>query len=187
MEDTLAGATDPPSPPRPLRPARGKLTLVFVATIAIGLVLGNALGGPDTRSGPMVGRIAPEVVADLFDGGQFRLSDHLAEDGRPLVLNLWASWCLECREEFPALSRFSRDHPDIAVVGVAVNDGLEDARAFWEETEPAFVVGYDTTKRLRDSYPGFGLPVTFIIDEAGTVTHQLEGGITFDDLEALFR
>lgn len=187
MEDTLAAASDQPSPPRPLRPARGKLTLVFVATIAIGLILGNALRAPDTQSGPMVGRVAPEVVADLFDGGQFRLSEHLASDGRPLVLNLWASWCLECREEFPAFSQFSRENPGIAVVGVAVNDRLEDAEAFWKETESDFVVGYDTTRRLRDSYPGFGLPVTFIIDETGTVTHQLEGGVTVETLESLFR
>ena len=135
----------------------------------------------------MVGRIAPEVVADIFDGGQFRLSDHLENDGRPLVLNLWASWCLECREEFPAFSQFSRENPGIAVVGVAVNDRREDAVSFWEKTESDFVVGYDTTQRLRDSYPGFGLPVTFVIDEAGTVVHQLEGGVTIEDLESLFR
>lgn len=187
MEDTSAETSDRSSTSKPLRPARGRLTLVFVATIAIGLVLGNALGAPDTRSGPMVGRIAPEVVSELFDGGWFRLSDHLANDGRPLVLNLWASWCLECREEFPAFSQFSRENPDIAVVGVAVNDRWEDAVSFWEETESDFAVGYDTTRRLRDSYPGFGLPVTFVIDETGTVIHQLEGGVTKEDLESLFR
>ena len=187
MDDTSAGASEQPSSPEPLRPARGKLTLVFVATIAIGLAVGTALSAPDTQSGPMVGRIAPEIVADRFDGGQFRLSDHLREDARPLVLNLWASWCLECREEFPAFSEFAREHPDIAVVGVAVNDRREDAEAFWQETESDFVVGYDTTQRLRDSYPGFGLPVTFVIDETGTVVHQLEGGVTTDDLESLFR
>lgn len=187
MEDTLAAASEEPTPSQPLRPARGKLTLVFVATIAIGLVVGNALSAPDTQSGPMVGRVAPEVVADLFDGGQFRLSDHLANDGRPLVLNLWASWCLECREEFPAFSTFSRENPDIAVMGVAVNDQLADAEAFWRETESDFMVGYDTTRRLRDSYPGFGLPVTFVIDETGIVIHQLEGGVTTGALETLFR
>jgi cytochrome c biogenesis protein CcmG/thiol:disulfide interchange protein DsbE len=187
MEDTSATAAEQASTPRPLRPARGKLTVVFVATIAIGLVLGNALSAPDTQSGPMVGRIAPEVTADLFDGGTFTLSEHLAEDRRPIVLNLWASWCLECREEFPAFSEFSRNNPGIAVVGVAVNDRREDAVAFWQETESDFAVGYDTTRRLRDSYPGFGLPVTFVIDETGVVTHQLEGGVTTDLLESLFR
>ena len=49
------------------------------------------------------------------------------------------------------------------------------------------MVGYDTTRRLRTAYPGFGLPVTFVIDESGVVTHQLEGGVTVEDLESLFR
>ncbi len=187
MEHTSATASGQASLPRPLRPARGKLTLVFIATIAVGFVAGNALRSPDTQSGPMVGQVAPEVTAELFGGGIFRLSDHLAEDGRPVVLNLWASWCLECREEFPAFSEFSRNNPGIAVVGVAVNDEREDAVTFWQETESDFAVGYDTTRRLRDSYPGFGLPVTFVIDETGLVTHQLEGGVTTDLLESLFR
>lgn len=187
MEDTSAAPSSEAPRAQPLRPARGRLTLVFVATIAIGLVVGNALSAPDTQSGPMVGQIAPEVTVDLFDGGRFTLSDHLADDGRPIVLNLWASWCLECREEFPALSAFNRDNPEIAVVGVAVNDQLEDSIAFWEETESEFMVGYDATGRLRTAYPGFGLPVTFVIDTTGVVTHQLEGGVTVTDLEALFR
>lgn len=175
-----------PDDVQPLRPARGKLTIVFLTVIALGSVLGIALQSPDT-SGPMVGRIAPEISADLFAGGTFVLSDHLLRDGRPLVLNLWASWCPECREEFPAFSEFSTTHPEIAVVGVAVNDDLEDALAYWQGAEPSHEVGYDTTRRLRDSYPGFGLPVTFVIDRTGMVTHQIDGTITVEILESLFR
>lgn len=173
---------------KPLRPTPGKLTMVFLAVIAVGFALGTALDAPDTQGGPMVGRIAPEVTADLFETGNFRLSDHLTNDGRPLVLNLWASWCLECRAEFPALSDFAVSHPEIAVVGVAVNEPRSDSLAFWNEEEPDFVVGWDPTQRLRDSYPGVGLPVTFIIDEAGTVIHQIDGGaVTADLLASLFR
>lgn len=173
---------------RPLRPTPGRLTLVFVVVIVVGFLVGAALDAPDTQGGPMVGRIAPEVTADLFETGTFLLSDHLANDRRPLVLNLWASWCLECRAEFPALSAFARNHPEIAVVGVAVNEPIEDSLAFWTEIEPDFVVGWDSTQRLRDSYPGVGLPVTFIIDSSGTVIHQIDGGaVTEDLLTSLFR
>ena len=186
MDDTAALVDPNQSDVQPLRPARGKLTLVFFAVIVLGLVLGSALRSPDT-SGPMVGQIAPEISADLFAGGTFVLSDHLLRDGRPLVLNLWASWCPECREEFPAFSEFSAKHPEIAVVGIAVNDELPDAIAYWESAEPGHAVGYDTTRRLRDSYPGFGLPVTFVIDRSGVVTHQIDGTVTVAILESLFR
>ena len=172
---------------QPLRPPRGKLTLVFLGVIALGFALNAALASPETTSGPMVGEVGPEVTAELFDGGTFRLSEHLSDDGRPLVLNLWASWCLECREEFPALSTFARRNPGIRVVGVAVNDQLDDARSFWEETGADFEVGFDATGRLRTSYPGFGLPVTFVLDETGTVIHQVDAQVTEDLLASLFR
>jgi len=177
----------PARPVKPLRPPRGKLTLVFLGVIAIGLVVGTALSAPDTKAGPMVGQIGPEVVADLFDGGTFTLSEHLESDGRPVVLNLWASWCLECRDEFPALSVFARSNPDIEVVGVAVNDTVEDARAFWTETGADFDVGFDATGRLRTAYPGFGLPVTFILDESGIVIHQIDATVSEELLASLFR
>lgn len=186
MDDTAALADPEKTGVQPLRPARGKLTMVFLAVIAIGSILGVVLRSPVT-SGPMVGRIAPEISAELFPDGTFVLSDHLLEDGRPLVLNLWASWCPECREEFPAFSEFSSTHPDVAVVGVAVNDEFDDALAYWQTARPSHVVGYDTTRRLRDSYPGFGLPVTFVIDRSGIVTHQIDGTVTVEILEALFR
>ena len=171
----------------PLRPARGKLTLIFVAVVALGLLIGRGLEAPDTQEGPMVGRIAPEITAELFGGGTFRLSEHLSSDSRPLVLNLWASWCLECRAEFPALSDFATNNPGIAVVGVAVNEPKADSLAFWNEAEPSFVAGWDPTGRLRDAYPGFGLPVTFIIDETGRVTHQIDATVTEEFLKTLFR
>lgn len=172
---------------QPLRPPRGKLTLVFLGVILAGLALSSALRAPDTKDGPMVGEIAPEITAELFAGGTFRLSDHLEGDGRPLVLNLWASWCLECREEFPALSSFAANNPNVKVVGVAVNDQRADAVAFWEETGAAFDVGYDTTGRLRTAYPGFGLPVTFVIDETGVVVHQIDAQVSERLLVSLFR
>lgn len=170
----------------PLRPGRGRLTLVFVATIAVGLVAGWALRAPET-DGPLVGEAAPEVVATLFPEGSFRLSDHLADDGRPIVLNLWASWCPECVEEFPELSAFADANPGIAVVGIAVNEPLEVSRAYWESANPSFVAGWDTTQRLRDRLPSFGLPTTFVIDSAGVIVHQLEGGVTESQLERFFR
>ena len=183
MEDT--GSAGPSA--QPLRPPRGKLTLVFLGVIVAGLALSSALAAPDTKDGPMVGEIAPEVTAELFDGGTFRLSEHLTNDGRPLVLNLWASWCLECREEFPALSAFAAANPNIKVVGVAVNDQREDAVAFWEEMGASFDVGYDATGRLRTAYPGFGLPVTFVIDETGVVVHQIDAQVSESMLASLFR
>lgn len=159
--------------------------MIFLAVVAVGLIAGSQLAGtgdPGTPVGAMVGRIGPEVTVDLFDGETWRLSDHLATDGRPVVLNLWASWCEPCRQEIPELTAFAADHPDVAVIGVAVRDQLDAAMALAEELEPGYPVGFDATERLRDQYVGFGMPATFVIDRQGVVVRQFDGPVTAVEL-----
>ncbi len=163
----------------------GRLTLVFVIVVVGAVAVARGLAAPDDGSGDgpgrLVGTIAPEVVVDAFDGQTWRLSRSLGE--RPVVLNLWASYCPPCVEEIPELSRFSTENPDVLVVGAAVRDEPEAARALVEELQPAYRIGMDATGRLRDALPTVGLPATFVIDESGVITHQFERPVTAEDLE----
>lgn len=167
----------------PLAPARGRLTLVFLLVVAVGLVVAQAIGEPEegsSLSGP-----APEVVIIGFDGTEWRLSTHLADDGRPVVLNLWASWCIPCREEMPELSVFADAHPDWLVVGAAVNDVETDARELAAELAPRYLVGMDATGRLRDRYPSVGMPFTVVIDRSGIIRWSKPGGVTAAELAGI--
>lgn len=177
----------PPTDPEPLPPRLGRLTLVFLAMVAVGLTVGALVKGDagPAAAGPAVGRPAPDAEAAGFDGTVWRLSDHLAADGRTLVLNLWASWCPPCREEIPDLSRFAAANPDVSVVGVAVDDTEAAARRFAEEVRPAFLLAFDATGELRRAYPSLGLPVTFVIAPDGTVLHRVDGRLTLDQLASL--
>ena len=170
--------------PEPLAPARGRLTLVFVVVVAIGLVVAQGLEDPGDTDASLSG-VAPEVVLIGFDGTEWRLSSHLVEDGRPVVLNLWASWCIPCRDEIPELSAFSDSHPTLRVVGVAVNDQPADARRLADELEPTYLVGVDATGRLRDLYPSVGMPFTILIDSQGIIRWSKPGGVTADELESV--
>lgn len=175
-----------PEPPAPLAPAKGRLTLLFLTAIALGLLVVRGLGDPGSvGSGGTLSGVAPEVVLVGFDGAEWRLSHHLAEDGRPVVLNLWASWCLPCREEIPELTAFAARHPDVAVVGVAVNDQEQAARALADELRPGYLVGMDGTGRLRDRYPSVGMPFTVVIDRQGLIRWSKVGGVTADELESV--
>lgn len=180
----------PTEPAAPVGGRFGRLTVLFVVVVLAGFVAARLAGGDDDPEPPAgdaagVGAPAPEVTAEMFDGSTWRLSEHLAEDGRPLVLNLWASWCVPCREEFPELSAYAAAHPDVAVVGVAVDDTEAAARSFAEDMDPSFPVGIDPESRATEVLPVFGLPVTFVIDPDGTISRQINGGITRAELEEI--
>ncbi|RPI24988.1 MAG: TlpA family protein disulfide reductase, partial [Actinobacteria bacterium] len=63
-----------------------------VTTVAPSAVPEGSTAAPRTEP-------APGFTVSTFDGGTFSLAEHLAADGRPVFLNLWASWCLPCRED----------------------------------------------------------------------------------------
>jgi thiol-disulfide isomerase/thioredoxin len=130
------------------------------------------------------GRPAPDFSVELLDGGSFVLADHLADDRRPLVLNLWASWCPPCREEIPDLSAFAATNPAVAVIGVAVEDRLEDARAFAADIGAEYPLAFGNPA-FEDSYPNFGLPVTYFLDPDGVVTEVFNGVLTASVLEEM--
>jgi thiol-disulfide isomerase/thioredoxin len=127
------------------------------------------------------GEPGPDFTVDLLEGGTFRLADHMADDGRPLIVNLWASWCVPCREEMPDLSDFAEANPGIAIIGVAVEDTLDDATAFGEEINPDYPLAFGNA-RFDAAYPNFGLPVTYFLDEAGVVTSVYNGILTPETL-----
>lgn len=168
---------DTPSGPTPARAGLtgGVLTAIFIAIVAVGLLYTQLQGGPAVAE---VGSPAPPLVVESFTGDTFDLGRHLGAGGGPVLLNLWASWCEPCKREFPALSQYAELNPDVTVVGVAVEDRLEPAREFAREMAPSFLVGLDSDGSVRDAYPSFGLPTTFLIDADGTVVEMVLAELT---------
>ena len=125
--------------------------------------------------------IAPEFSVELFDGTQWSLSHHLAEDGRPVFLNLWASWCFPCREEMPAIDEASGLHPDVAFIGIAVKDQEADAAAFAEEIGVSFDLGFDDGS-VDSAYNPFGLPASYVISSDGVILESILRKMTQEDI-----
>ena len=84
---------------------------------------------------------APAVTAPALDGG--RPITLAAFRGRPVLLNFWASWCEPCQKEMPALVAFSKEHPGLSVVGLAVNDRPAYSRRFARKVGADFPLGID--------------------------------------------
>lgn len=141
--------------------------------VVVGLLAGSMLRTGDVRTAT-IGSPAPDFSVAVIDGGSFHLSDHLRTDGRPVVLNLWASWCIPCREEIPEIGAFSRENPHIKVIGVAVDDTDQSATAFAREIRAPYDLALGDAA-FEDAYPRIGLPVTYIIDRNGVVTDVFNG------------
>ena len=161
-----------------------RLTLVIVAVLALAVAGCTSNDG----TGPSAGdpsEIAPIFAVETTEG-DFNLSDHLATDGRPVFLNLWASWCFPCREEMPAIDRSAAANPGVKFLGVSVQDSRDDAVAFGNEIGVTYELGFDDDDAVNDAYNPLGLPASYIISADGIILEEIFGKVTEQDLAEKF-
>jgi thiol-disulfide isomerase/thioredoxin len=173
------------------------LTLIAVLTVTAGVLLlrdGNdpeptaeasPLSLPPLTDTSIPDDQAPDFSVDLFDGDRFVLSAHLRDDGRPVLLNLWASWCFPCLEEMPDLEEASARHPEVVIVGVAVDDDPVAAEEFAAEIGISYPIGADEADGVSRGYPAPGLPATFLISGEGEIVDVVYGLLTPEHIESL--
>jgi cytochrome c biogenesis protein CcmG/thiol:disulfide interchange protein DsbE len=104
--------------------------------------------------------------------------------GKVVVLNVWASWCLPCREEAPALQAAWEAYGDRGVqfLGSNYQDDRDAARAFVREFGITYPSVFDPSGRLAVDYGFFGLPSTFVIDGSGRIRFRFTGYMTGQSL-----
>lgn len=171
-----------PTFPSMKRPTR--TLLLAIATIAVGASACTSTS-PESSASDEPSEIAPIFAVESTEGG-FSLSDHLASDGRPVFLNLWASWCFPCREEMPAIDTSAADHPEVKFIGVSVQDSTQDAIAFGEEISVTYELGFDEDDAVNDAYNPLGLPASYIISADGIILEKIFGKVTEEDLATKF-
>lgn len=161
----------------------GLVGIVVVAGLVIGLTRDRGESAKLVTGGPPLdgtAKVAPFSGPSLDGGTPIDIADFA---GKPVIVNLWASWCGPCRKEGPDIARFSKDRPDIAVLGVNLNDDKKLATNFSREIgwthrsifDPGGTVGADTLKVAN-------LPVTIYIDANGIERGRTQGEVTYDDL-----
>lgn len=131
-----------------------------------------------------LGLPAPSVVLTDLNGETFTLADY---QGRVIVLNFWATWCLPCEEEMPALQAYSESQGSDGAVVIAVTDPdsgqtLDDVRAFAERYGLTLRVAIDSGRILHYAYGVYGLPTTYFIDPQGLTHHYRAGQMDIDDI-----
>ena len=109
---------------------------------------------------------APQFTLPTLEGGKVSLKDFR---GKLLMLNFWASWCIPCREEMPAMERLYQRHKELGfvILGVNVKDNKKSALSFVRKLNITFPIGFDPDGEVGLLYGAWGLPTTYLIDTKG--------------------
>lgn len=138
----------------------------------------------DTVHSRMIGQPLPEF--SLAPASTSRPGATTADfvDGKPHLLNIWASWCIPCAAEAPQLEALQRGGADI--IGVAIRDRPEDVDAFLARYgNPYSRIGADNVSAVQMGIGSAGVPETFVIDGKGVIRYQHIGDIRQDDVPML--
>ncbi len=122
---------------------------------------------------------APDVVGTDPDGKTLRLGDFR---GKVVFLNFWATWCVPCRLEMPAMERLYREFKGQGLVVLAVNlqEGPRAVRAFIRELKLTFPVVLDPKGEAATKYLVRGLPATYLIDRNQIIVGRAIGAREWD-------
>lgn len=172
--------------------------LPALAILALAILLGAGCGGseggdyggshPDYAKA-LAGSPAPLAALhrqgnELLDGGTDAYEKRIAElRGYPVVVNVWASWCVPCRQEFPLLQELSaRYGKEVAFLGVNAEDSSDAAATFLREAPVPYPSYSDPDKDIYDSIDAIYFPNTVFYDRSGKLVY-LHPGQYRDDSE----
>ena len=146
--------------------------VVLVGFLWVGLSL-----NPREVPSPFINKQAPDFTLKQLDEPQKSFSNREML-GRVWMLNVWASWCVACRQEHPLLVQMSRAGV-IPLYGLNYKDAPEDAKRWlMEGGNPYVLSAMDSAGTVGIDYGVYGVPESFIIDKQGVIRHKVIGPVT---------
>ena len=151
----------------------------WVALIVAGLALG---AGALVRFGPKiegveVGRRAPDYTAVRL-GTTDSVSIHRAVAGKVTLVNIWATWCIPCRAEMPAMERLYQalGPKGFQIIAVSIDEGSPaDVQSYVKELGITFEILHDRTADIQRVYQTTGVPESFLLDKNGVIVKRMIG------------
>lgn len=139
---------------------RYRIFLFAALCLLIGCVSGRSVISP--------GEPAPDFKLKDLNGHELSLSDF---KGKLVLINFWASWCLPCTSEMPALQRlYSRLKDEgFVIVAIGVDDDRDSLAAFANQYGLSFPIIIDETGEVKKTYGVRGVPESFYVDRAGRI------------------
>lgn len=178
------GAPVPPRGPDRTgwRSSRRGYAIAILAFLAIGAVLALGLDrNPRLIPSPLIGKPVPEFDLPPVKGRKLGLSSKDLR-GQVSLVNVFASWCVACREEHPLLMELARGDV-VPIHGLNYKDAPDDA-AKWLDTlgDPYTRTGADRNGRVAIDWGVYGVPETFVIDPKGRIAYKHIGPVNAEVL-----
>ncbi len=154
-------------------------SIPLIVIVALILLLGRGLDlDPRKVDSPLINKPAPDFQATvLLSGEPTGLSDIL---GEVTLLNVWASWCVACRQEHPLMNQLARTGV-VRIVGLNYKDARADGIRWLEQHGNPYAWSVaDFDGRIGIDYGVYGVPETFIIDAKGQIRGKRIGPVTPD-------
>jgi cytochrome c biogenesis protein CcmG/thiol:disulfide interchange protein DsbE len=142
------------------------LVILFVLVVAFGLLGLLGFAWVQRQAPPLEAGLAPQFKLTTFDGQTLRLADL---KGKAVVVNFWASWCVPCRDEAPALEAVWQKYKDrgLLVLGVDYVDTEPEAKKFMQDFGITYPTGPDVGTVISSQYKITGVPETYFITREG--------------------
>jgi cytochrome c biogenesis protein CcmG/thiol:disulfide interchange protein DsbE len=154
--------------------------LIFIA-ISVFLAIGLNLK-PHEIPSPLLDKPAPAFSAPKLQTPEEKLSPADLK-GQVWLFNVWASWCVSCREEHPVLNQLAQQKA-VTIIGLNYKDEAAPAKE-WLNTlgNPYTISISDQEGRIGIDYGVYGVPETFVIDKKGVIRHKHTGPVSLMDVQ----
>jgi cytochrome c biogenesis protein CcmG/thiol:disulfide interchange protein DsbE len=152
--------------------------LMLLVFLAVGLTL-----KPSEVPSPLIGKPAPAFELPRLQDPDRTLSPNDLR-GKVWILNVWASWCVSCRDEHPLLVNLAKSGV-VPIYGLNYKDRRDDALAWLARFGNPYAASVsDAEGKVGIDYGVYGVPETYIVDDKGMIRHKHIGPITPEVLEA---
>jgi cytochrome c biogenesis protein CcmG/thiol:disulfide interchange protein DsbE len=156
---------------------------LVAAVAAIFVIAAIAVSLATSGGGSPAAPVAPGFTLDSLTapGQHITLSQY---QGKPLIVNFWASWCEPCQQETPLLaSWYAKQHGHVIVVGLDENDTASSAVQFARAKGVRYPIGVDPQLAAANAYGVTGLPQTFFLNAQHRIVDHVLGAVTLADLD----
>jgi len=162
---------------------RWLIWLPFAGFMLLFVVVAAGLFRPADRTvkSAMVGKPLPDFNLPPVMGGKPGVSSAVFHDGKPKLLNVFASWCIPCAAEAPQLAHLQAI--GVPIHAVAIRDTASGIRGFVSRYgDPFLSIGDDPDSSVQLALGSSGVPETFVVDGQGRIVLQHIGEIRADDI-----